>query len=80
MAHEILVDLFKNRPSFGAELLTEALGVEVPQYTEAIIKSIDITQTAKASSARRSLRRCCPRSSVWMTIVRDFTMISCFTL
>jgi hypothetical protein len=26
MAHEILVDLFKNRPSLAAEILTEVLG------------------------------------------------------
>jgi hypothetical protein len=48
MAHEILVDLFKNRPSLGPELLAEALGVEVPRYTEATIKSIDITQIRPA--------------------------------
>jgi hypothetical protein len=48
MAHEILVDLFKNRPSLGPELLTEALGVEVPRYTEATVKSIDITQIRPA--------------------------------
>jgi hypothetical protein len=48
MAHEILVDLFKNRPALGPELLAEALGVEVPRYTEATIKSIDITQIRPA--------------------------------
>jgi hypothetical protein len=35
MAHEVLVDLFKNRPSLGAELLSEALGVALPSYAEA---------------------------------------------
>lgn len=45
MAHEILVDLFKNRPSLGAELLTEALGVVLPTYTEARLVSIDLTQS-----------------------------------
>jgi hypothetical protein len=44
MAHEVLVDLFKNRPSLGAELLTEALGVALPSYTEARLVSIDLTQ------------------------------------
>lgn len=48
MAHEILVDLFKHRPSLGPELLTEALGVEVPRYTEATLESIDITQIRPA--------------------------------
>jgi hypothetical protein len=44
MAHEVLVDLFKNRPSLGAELLTEALGVTLPSYTDARIVSIDLTK------------------------------------
>ena len=48
MAHEVLVDLFKNRPSLGAELLTEALGIDVPSYTEARLASIDITQIQPA--------------------------------
>ncbi|MBK8257561.1 MAG: hypothetical protein IPK82_33445 [Polyangiaceae bacterium] len=48
MAHEILVDLFKNRPSLGAELLTEALGVALPAYTEARLISIDLTQIRPA--------------------------------
>src|ERR1700691_6201021 len=48
MAHEILVDLFKNRPSLGPELLTEALGVELPAYTEARFISIDLTQIRPA--------------------------------
>ena len=33
MAHDVVVDLFKNRPSLGAELLSEALGVALPSYT-----------------------------------------------
>jgi hypothetical protein len=48
MAHEILVDLFKNRPSLGAELLTEVLGVALPAYTEARVTSIDLTQIRPA--------------------------------
>jgi len=44
MAHEVLVDLFKNRPSLGAELLTEALGLTLPSYTEARLLSIDLTK------------------------------------
>ena len=44
MAHEVLVDLFKNRPSLGAELLTEALGVPLPAYSEARLLSIDLTE------------------------------------
>jgi hypothetical protein len=44
IAHDVLVDLFKNRPSLGAELLTEVLGVALPPYTEARVTSIDLTQ------------------------------------
>jgi hypothetical protein len=48
MAHETLVDLFKNRPSLGAELLSEALGEDVPSYTEARVISVDLTQIRPA--------------------------------
>ncbi len=30
MRHECLVDLFKNRPSLAAEILSEALGLPLP--------------------------------------------------
>jgi hypothetical protein len=39
---------FKNRPSLGPELLTEALGVTLPSYTEARLASIDLTQIRPA--------------------------------
>jgi hypothetical protein len=48
MAHEILVDLFKSRPSLAAELLVEALGVALPSYSEARLASIDLTQVQPA--------------------------------
>jgi hypothetical protein len=48
MAHEILVDLFKNRPSLAAEILTEVLGVPLPDYTDARIASIDLTEIQPA--------------------------------
>src|SRR5689334_25020424 len=48
MAHEVLVDLFKNRPSLGAELLSEALGVALPSYTEARLVSVDLTEIRPA--------------------------------
>ena len=48
LAHEVLVDLFKNRPSLGAELLSEALGVALPSYTEARLVSMDLTQVQPA--------------------------------
>jgi hypothetical protein len=48
MAHEILVDLFKNRPSLAAEILAEVLGIPLPHYTEARLASIDLTQIQPA--------------------------------
>jgi hypothetical protein len=48
MAHEIAADLFKNRPSLAAELLDEALGIELPPYTEAHLASIDLTEIQPA--------------------------------
>ncbi|HEY2294245.1 MAG TPA: hypothetical protein VGM86_26395 [Thermoanaerobaculia bacterium] len=48
MAHEILVDLFKNRPSLAAEILVEVLGLSLPDYTEARIASADLTETQPA--------------------------------
>jgi hypothetical protein len=49
MAHEILVDLFRNRPSLAAELLTEAIGAALPPYGEARLASIDLTETRPAA-------------------------------
>ncbi len=48
MAHEILVDLFKNRPSLAAEILVEVLGLSLPSYTEAWIASADLTEIQPA--------------------------------
>jgi len=48
MAHEILVDLFKNRPSLAAEILVEVLGLSLPEYTEARIASADLTEIQPA--------------------------------
>ena len=48
MAHEILVDLFKNRPSLAAEILVEVLGVSLPPYTEARLASADLTEIQPA--------------------------------
>ena len=49
MAHEILVDLFKNRPSLAAEILAEVLGVSLPPYTEARLASTDLTEIQRTS-------------------------------
>lgn len=48
MAHEILVDLFKNRPSLAAELLAEVLSVPMPTYTDARLASADLTEIQPA--------------------------------
>jgi hypothetical protein len=48
MAHEILVDLFKNRPQLAAEILVEVLGFPLPDYTEARITSADLTEIQPA--------------------------------
>ena len=48
MPHEVLVDLFKNRPSLAPEMLAEVLGVPMPDYTEARITAADLTQIQPA--------------------------------
>ena len=48
MDHEILVDLFKSRPSLAAEILVEALGVPLPPYTQARLASTDLTEIQPA--------------------------------
>jgi len=48
MVHEILADLFKNRPSLAAEILVEVLDVPLPDYTEARITSADLTEIQPA--------------------------------
>jgi hypothetical protein len=48
MAHEILVDLFRNRPSLAAEILTEVLGGALQPYTEARLASTDLTEIQPA--------------------------------
>jgi hypothetical protein len=48
MVHEIFVDLFKNRPSLAAEILSEVLGVSLPAYTEARLASTDLTEIQPA--------------------------------
>jgi hypothetical protein len=54
MAHEILVDLFKNRPSLAAESLVEVLGLSLPAYTEARIASAYLTEIQPAETVPMS--------------------------
>jgi Domain of unknown function (DUF4351) len=46
--HEVLLLLFRNRPSLAPELLRDALGVTLPEYSEARIDSADLTQVQPA--------------------------------
>jgi hypothetical protein len=48
MAHEILVDLFKNRPSLAAEILAEVLGVSLPPYAQARLAATDLSEVQPA--------------------------------
>lgn len=41
--HEALIELFRNRPSLAAELLSDALGVELPAYQHARLDSNELT-------------------------------------
>lgn len=46
--HEALLLLFRNRPTLAAELLRDALHLELPAYTEARIDSADLTDIQPA--------------------------------
>src|SRR6478752_5186532 len=58
--HESLVLLFRNQPELAAQLLREALHVELPAYTEARLASSDLTEVVPTEfrrRCRRALRR-----------------------
>lgn len=42
--HELLILLFRNQPELAAQLLREALHLELPAYTEARLASSDLTE------------------------------------
>jgi hypothetical protein len=46
--HESLLELFRNRPLLAPELLRDALGVELPAFTETRIDSADLTEVQPA--------------------------------
>ena len=48
LSHEALLLLFRNRPGLAPELLREALGVELPAYTEIRVESSDLTEVVPA--------------------------------
>jgi hypothetical protein len=49
LSHEALILLFRNRPELAPELLREALGVELPAYTEVRVESADLTEVVPAA-------------------------------
>lgn len=48
LPHEALLLLFRNRPGLAPELLREALGIQLPSYTEIRIESADLTEVVPA--------------------------------
>ena len=46
--HEVLLQLFRNRPGLAPELLRDALHQELPSYTEARIDSADLSEVQPA--------------------------------
>jgi hypothetical protein len=46
--HEAFIFLFRNRPALAAELLRDALHIEVPNYSEARIESSELTELQPA--------------------------------
>ncbi|WP_224368341.1 hypothetical protein [Hyalangium versicolor] len=44
MQHEGLLLLFRNRPTLAPELLRDALGLELPPYSEARVESAELTE------------------------------------
>jgi hypothetical protein len=46
--HEVLLQLFRNRPELAPELLRDALHQELPRYTEARIDSADLSEVQPA--------------------------------
>jgi hypothetical protein len=52
--HEALIEMFRHRPSLAAELLTEALGVDLPPFQQARLESgefTDVTPTEYRADA-----------------------------
>ena len=69
--HEALLELFRNRPGLAAELLRDALGIELPEYTEARIDSAELSEVQPA--ADRPTWWCCPTTAhrCWASWCRD---------
>ncbi len=48
VSHEALLLLFQKRPELAAELLRDALGVELPSYAEACFEACDLSREDRA--------------------------------
>jgi len=48
--HEVLIEMFRQRPSLAADLLIGALGLELPSYERAEIESADSTFSPRRST------------------------------
>jgi hypothetical protein len=46
--HEVLIDLFRQRPLLAPELLRDALGIELPEFAEARIEAATLGELAPA--------------------------------
>jgi hypothetical protein len=44
LLHESLVELFRNRPSLAPEVMRDLLGVQIPEYTRAVVRPGELTQ------------------------------------
>ncbi len=44
--HELISDLFRNRPELAVELLRNPLGIEVPAHQTARVESGDLSEVA----------------------------------
>ena len=44
--HEVLIEMFRDRPAFAADLLAGPLGVGVPEFHKALLSSGELTDVA----------------------------------
>lgn len=55
--HEALTEMFRHRPSLAAELLADALGMNLPAYQQARLEPADLTDlTPPSTEPTRSWR------------------------
>ena len=49
--HEVLIDMFRQRPMLAAQLLTDGLGLRLPAYEQVRMESADLTSVARPNTA-----------------------------